>query len=127
MTPIILAATIVCAQMIAVDGDTLKGCGAHVRLFGINSPELSHNGRPEEPGAHEAKARMEQLTRGRVVRCEEAGNRRDRYGRMVAICGTASIPDLGAEMIGGGFACRWTRFDSGYYRGIGRECNRLGR
>src|SRR3954471_16526719 len=96
----IAAASIACVSPHIADGDTITCSGIRVRLFGINAPELSHADLriSEEVGGREASARLLALTRTRVT-CTADGNQHDRYGRMVAQCGTVQTPDLGAEMI----------------------------
>lgn len=128
MNPLIFAAALTCAQMTALDGDTLKGCGQTVRLFGVNSPEIAHKSLHilPEPGGQEAKARMVELTQGQVVTCEPAGNRVDRYHRIVARC-TVNGADLGARMLIDGRACRWRRFSGSAYAGLGRDRTRGGK
>jgi endonuclease YncB( thermonuclease family) len=46
------------------DGDTLRlSDGRRVRLIGINTPEVAHDGRPAEPLAEEAHALLQRLVR----------------------------------------------------------------
>jgi endonuclease YncB( thermonuclease family) len=122
------AAAVVCTAPHIADGDTLTCSGVRVRLFGINAPELSHPDLriSEEAGGREASGRLKALTRARVS-CEEAGNQYDRYGRMVAKCGTSQTPDLGAEMLREGLACQWIRYSHHEYDGLGRDCDRRGK
>jgi endonuclease YncB( thermonuclease family) len=122
------AATMACASPHIVDGDTITCSGVWVRLFGINAPELSHPDLhiAEEAGGRQASARLRELTRTNVT-CTEAGNQYDRYGRMVAKCGTDQTPDLGAEMLREGLACQWARYSRHEYDGLGRDCNRRGK
>jgi endonuclease YncB( thermonuclease family) len=124
----IAAAAVACFAPHIADGDTLTCSGVRVRLFGINAPELSHPDLriAEEPGGREASARLLALTRARVT-CAEAGNQHDRYGRMVAKCGTNETPDLGAEMVREGLACQWNRYSHHEYDGLGRDCDRRGK
>lgn len=119
---------IVCDHPKVSDGDTISLCGVHVRIMGINSPEIAHPNLniPEEPGGRAAAARMAELARGQVS-CEPAGDQHDRYGRTVGRCWTATTPDLGAEMIREGYACQWKRYSHGAYDGLGRDCDRHGK
>jgi endonuclease YncB( thermonuclease family) len=122
------AAAVSCVSPHVADGDTITCAGVRVRIYGINAPGLSHPhvGIEEEPGGREASARMLALTRTRVT-CTIAGNQYDRYGRMVAKCGTARTPDLGAEMVREGLACQWIRYSHHEYDGLGRDCDRRGK
>ena len=71
-----------------VDGDTI-----HVRLgervekiryIGVNTPEVHHPSRGEEPGGQAAAAVNRQLVSGRRVRLELDAQPRDRHGRLLA-------------------------------------------
>lgn len=69
-----------------VDGDTviLHG-GVKVRLIGINTPELSRDGRAEEPLAIAARIHLTKLVgAGRKLRLQQGQDEYDRYGRMLA-------------------------------------------
>ena len=63
-------------QVHVVDGDTFRYRVEHVRLRGIDTPELS------EPGGQAAKQRLEELLRSGAVRIAPHG--RDVYDRLVA-------------------------------------------
>lgn len=70
-----------------VDGDTLRlSNGRSVRLVGLNTPELSHQGRPVEPYAIKARQRLEQLVRANddQVSLLVGVPAKDHYGRMLA-------------------------------------------
>ena len=71
-----------------VDGDTI-----HVRLgerlekvryIGVDTPELHHPTRGQEPGGRTAAAVNGQLVSGRRVRLELDAQSRDRFGRLLA-------------------------------------------
>lgn len=128
MLALLAAVTLTCTAPHIADGDTLTCAGVRVRLFGINAPEIAHPGLgiAEEAGGRAAGAELFSLTRGEV-RCTPAGNQRDRYGRMVAICRTDRIPDLGAEMLRDGMACQWLRYSRHSYDGLGEDCDRRGK
>ena len=68
-----------------IDGDTLvlEG-GKHLRLVGIDAPEMERKGRPAQFLAHKARAYLAQLTQGKVVRLEYGPLRYDHYGRVLA-------------------------------------------
>jgi endonuclease YncB( thermonuclease family) len=86
-----------------IDGDTvvLSG-GEHVRLLGIDAPEL-HPGRPgragpfPEPGAVEACEALRALVEGRTLRVERRG--RDRYGRTLARLRLPDGRDVSEELL----------------------------
>ena len=63
------------------DGDTVQlGDGRKVRLIGINTPELAHDERPEEPLAREATAELARW-QSKTVKLQVGKDERDRYGR----------------------------------------------
>ena len=70
-----------------VDGDTLRlSNGRSVRLVGLNTPELSHQGRPAEPFAVKARQRLEELVSANddQVALQVGVPAKDHYGRMLA-------------------------------------------
>ena len=76
-----------------IDGDTLALVdGRHVRLLGINAPELGHKGAPDEPLARDARSGLETLLGAdprsgktdAVVRLHTDRERFDHYGRVLA-------------------------------------------
>lgn len=88
----------------AVDGDTLDLAGTHVRLAGIDAPELHQDclrdGRPWACGAAARRALAAALRQG-PVSC--ASSERDVYGRPVARCRVAGL-DLSEHMVREGLA-----------------------
>lgn len=70
----------------ALDGDTLVlDDGRHVRLIGINAPELGKKGAPDEPLAREAHAALVALIpRDKPVFLVPGKEPHDRYGRVLA-------------------------------------------
>jgi hypothetical protein len=62
---------------------------------------------PWRPAGSSAATRLQALTAGRSIVCQEKD--RDRYGRIAAIC-RASGEDLGAILVRQGFAWAFTRF-----------------
>ncbi|ROR34129.1 thermonuclease family protein [Inmirania thermothiophila] len=76
-----------------IDGDTLVLAGGrHLRLIGIDTPELGRDGRPDEPLAREARGRLEALVAGAQgrLRLRYDAERADGYGRLLA---HALLPD----------------------------------
>lgn len=72
-----------------VDGDTLVIARERIRLQNFNAPEL------DQPGGPEAKAKLQAITRGKIVHCD--GKARDRYARLVARCSVDGL-DIGQTM-----------------------------
>jgi micrococcal nuclease len=90
-----------------VDGDTIhvrvRNRVEKVRYIGVNTPELHHPTRRQEPGGREAHAANRKLVEGKRVRLELDVQSRDRYGRLLAyvwIDGTM----VNAELVRLGFA-----------------------
>lgn len=102
-------------QAIAVeyvhDGDTLRLVdGRSVRLIGIDTPELSRHGRPDEPFARAARDALRDLVRDAGMRLELRydAERQDRYGRTLA---HAYLPDgrsLAEVLLAAGLASQLT-------------------
>lgn len=108
-----LAAALACYSPTISDGDTFRCAGERVRLYGVDAPEIRHGQKPAQPYAYEAQERLRQLTRGPVT-CEPAGNRQDRYGRLVMRC-AGLVPDIGAQLVREGLAVELQRFSKGEY------------
>jgi endonuclease YncB( thermonuclease family) len=95
------------AKIVSVDGDTIRAAnGAEYRLFGIDAPELGQscteaNGKAWLCG-RAAKAKLTTLMKGGSVNCEPRAT--DRFGRIVAVCTAAGVPDLGEAMVRDGYA-----------------------
>src|SRR6267142_867529 len=71
-----------------VDGDTihvrLSDRVEKVRYIGVNTPEVHHPGKGEEPGGREAAEVNRELVENKHVRLELDVQSRDRYGRLLA-------------------------------------------
>lgn len=68
-----------------IDGDTVVlANGQHLRLIGINAPELGKDGAPDQPLAREARARLASLVEKRHVTLGYEREREDHYGRLLA-------------------------------------------
>ncbi|HEX9491585.1 MAG TPA: thermonuclease family protein [Stellaceae bacterium] len=65
-------------------GELVLGDARRVRLVGIEAPHPAAAHGQSWPYAEEAKAVLEKLVLGREVELRFAGNRRDRYGRILA-------------------------------------------
>lgn len=97
-----------------IDGDTLVVAGDRVRLDAIDAPEsrqsCSRSGRPWSCGKAATQA-MRKLVGRNPVRCEV--NRRDRYGRAIAVC-FAGGRDLQEELVRQGLALAYRRYSRRY-------------
>ncbi len=65
----------------------------HVRLIGIDTPEVSHSGGPSECFGAAAARMTRSLALDRRVTLEPGRERHDRYGRLLAYVGVAGGPD----------------------------------
>src|SRR5690348_5389008 len=85
-----------------VDGDTiyvrLTTGVEKVRYIGVDTPEVHHPTRGEEPGGREAAVVNRRLLGDRPVRLETDVQLRDRYGRLLAYV-WARRPDGGLVMV----------------------------
>src|SRR5512144_738278 len=112
--PSLPASADVIGQAQVVDGDTLHVAGERVRLHGIDAPEsrqsctLSGVG---WPCGQNATRVLTGVIDGQVVTCR--GDKRDRYGRLIAVCYIGSV-DLNARMVRDGWALAYRRYASDY-------------
>jgi micrococcal nuclease len=72
-----------------IDGDTVvvrldSDEAVHVRLIGINTPEIAHFGKPGECFGMRAATLTRSLALGRRVELQAGRERHDRYGRLLA-------------------------------------------
>lgn len=90
-----------------VDGDTIRvKIGARVekvRYIGVNTPELHHRKRGEEPGGREALELNRQLTLGKRARLELDVRQRDRYRRLLAYVWVGDVM-VNADLVRRGYA-----------------------
>lgn len=90
-----------------VDGDTIHvRVGERVekvRYIGVNTPEVHHPTRGEEPGGREARDVNRQLVGGQRVRLEMDVGARDRYGRLLAYVWVGDVM-VNAELVRRGYA-----------------------
>ncbi|MEK7716396.1 MAG: thermonuclease family protein [Pseudomonadota bacterium] len=81
----VLAATEIAEVRHVLDGDTvILRNNQHLRLIGINAPELGKDGAPDQPLATRARDRLAQLVRGQRVTLGFERERRDHYNRLLA-------------------------------------------
>ena len=104
------------------DGDSVAIGGTRLRLVGIDAPELAQtcraDGRTFACG-ETAKVRLETLIAGRPLDCR--WERRDKYGRGLAVCRAGAL-DLGAAMVRDGWAVAY-----GAHEAEEAEARRAGR
>ena len=90
-----------------VDGDTIHvRIGARVekvRYIGVNTPEVHHPTKGEEPGGREAAEVNRRLIEGKTVRLELDVQERDRYGRLLAYVWVGDVM-VNAELVRLGYA-----------------------
>jgi len=88
-----------------VDGDTiiLRG-GEKVRLLGINTPELEHNGRVAEQGALPAKQYLQKMLAQHQVYLEYDVEKVDHYGRSLAYVFLDNGLHVNSELLKSGMA-----------------------
>ena len=100
---------------VVIDGDTLDIAGEHLRLEGIDAPEIAQSctggdGKPWPCGREAARA-LRRLTTGHAVVCDDKG--RDTYGRLLAVC-TVEGEELNAAMVQIGYAWAFIKFSTAY-------------
>ena len=84
------------------DGDTLKLTdGSVIRLIGINTPEIGHDGDPDEPGAHAARQRLLAILQagGNRVFLNIGKESKDRYQRLLAHLYTPEGRNISAMLL----------------------------
>lgn len=91
-----------------VDGDTIVIDKIHVRLAGIDAPELDH------PWGRQSKWALVQLCKGQMVTARIRPELS--YDRVVAECYLPDGRDLAAELVRSGLALDWPKFSGGKYR-----------
>ena len=100
-----------------IDGDTivLTDTNTHIRLNGVDAPEVVHPGYDhDDPFGPEARDEMRRIVGDKVVRCELSGERS--YERLVGVCFLPDGRDLGAEIIRRGLALDCPHFSGSKYR-----------
>jgi micrococcal nuclease len=120
-----------------IDGDTVVvqttgGERVHVRLIGIDTPEISHSGRPGDCFGARAARLTRSLALDREVVLEPGRERHDRYGRLLAYVQVVGGPhDLEATLIARGaartLAIAPNTDRAARYSGLERAARRAGR
>jgi micrococcal nuclease len=107
---------LLCASLLAVDGDTIKCDGVNLRDMGDGAPNVSGYDTPESYGpecdyerdlARDATIRMEELLRTPGLQIIDSG-RRDRYKRPLVSAVLADGRTIGSVLISEGLAVEWT-------------------
>lgn len=97
-----------------IDGDTVEIGGERIRLHGIDAPESRQTcsvvGEEWRCGESATLALVDE-TAGQPLTCK--GNKRDRYGRLIAVC-YAGSDDLNAWMVREGWAVAYRRYSKDY-------------
>ena len=91
------------------DGDTLRlSDDRRVRIIGINTPELSYQGRPAEPLAQDASALLQKLIRSsdHRVGLRLGDEPKDRHDRVLAHVFLANGDSVEAKILSAGLATR---------------------
>jgi micrococcal nuclease len=90
-----------------VDGDTihvkLGDRVEKIRYIGVNTPEIHHPTRGEEPGGRAAAEMNRRLVGGQRVRLERDVRSRDRHGRLLAYVWIGDVM-VNAELVRLGYA-----------------------
>ena len=74
-----------------------------VRYIGVNTPEIHHPTKGEEPGGRAAAVENRTLAAGKHVRLELDVQQRDRYGRLLAYVWVDDLM-INAELVRRGYA-----------------------
>lgn len=99
--------TVLCGRCWVIDGDTIVIDKVHLRLAGIDAPELDH------PYGQQSKWALVHLCKGQKVTARILPE--VSYDRLVAQCFLPDGRDLAAEMVRCGMALDWPKFSGGRY------------
>ncbi len=100
-----------------IDGDTivLTDTNTHIRLNGVDAPEVVHPGYDhDDPFGPESRDEMRRIVGDKIVRCELNGERS--YERLVGVCFLPDGTDIGAEIIRRGLALDCAHFSGSRYQ-----------
>ena len=100
-----------------IDGDTIVVGQTHVRLNGVDAPEVIHPHHPTDDAfGPESRDEMRAIIGDQVLHCELNGERS--YERLVGVCYLPDGTDIGAEIIKRGLALDCARWSFGRYRAL---------
>lgn len=105
-----IAGAIIRGPCWVIDGDTIVIDKVHIRLAGIDAPELDH------PWGQQSKWALVKLCKGQIVTALIKPEMS--YDRLVAECLLPDGRDLAAEMVRAGLALDWPKFSGGKYRSL---------
>jgi micrococcal nuclease len=109
--------SVVSGPVRVIDGDTivLTNTNIHVRLNGVDAPEVVHPGYDHDDDfGPESRAEMRRIVGDAIVRCELNGEKS--YERVVGVCYLPDGTDIGREIIRRGLALDCARWSQGRYR-----------
>ncbi|WP_370400113.1 thermonuclease family protein [Sulfitobacter sp. JB4-11] len=90
-----------------IDGDTIVINKTHIRIAGIDAPELDH------PFGIKSKWAVIHMCKGKVITakiCDEMS-----YNRVVGVCYLPDGRDIAAELVKQGLAVDWPKYSGGRY------------
>ena len=96
-----------------IDGDTIVINKVHIRLFGIDAPEM------DQPWGVKSKFAMVALCKGQIVTAHIQDH--SSFDRVVAKCVLPDGTDLSAALVTQGLALDWAKFSGGAYRHLEPE------
>ncbi len=99
---------IVSGRCWVIDGDTIVIGNMHIRLAGIDAPELDH------PWGQQSKWALVKLCKAQTITALIKPEMS--YDRVVAECFLPDGRDLAAELVKAGLALDWPKFSGGKYR-----------
>ena len=115
-------------QASVIDGDTLVIQGTHIRLWGIDAPEINQSCRGDDsmqyPCGTKAAHRLESFLNGRPIDCAPISL--DQYGQTFAACSVDGI-DLADWLVRNGLALDWPEYSSGKFDKAQRDAEHAGR
>jgi len=116
--PEVLSQPLIAGEARVIDGIILEilpsvygGQKQRIRLSGIDAPELGQMCGVIHCGLA-AKDALQRAIGGQLVTCKPSGL--DRHGRTLAQCATSTVRDLGAHMVGTGYALAYRRYSHQY-------------
>jgi endonuclease YncB( thermonuclease family) len=102
----------IAGDVVVVDGDTLRMGDLHIRLKGLDAPEMKQICAGADGVAYAcgrvARDALVKLVAGRVPRCRIGG--RDRYQRSLATCFVGET-DIGAALVERGYAVAYGGYE----------------